>query len=115
MMQVKGVRVVGHIVFGGELAPDPDGAVIALQKAGYTVARMPERFRPHVYHPEDYFMLAVIGGTISDEDKVAGAVMDEINRIVDRYGGLCHECGAEPPDYVPSFDELFEPRRWHSH
>jgi hypothetical protein len=108
-MRVKGIKIIGHIVFCGDLAPDPDAAAIALQKAGYTVARMPERLRPPLCHPEDYFMQAVIdGGTISDEDKVVDAAMDEINRIVDGYGGTCMECGAEPPDYMPSFDGLFE-------
>jgi hypothetical protein len=33
------VRIVGGVVFSGELDPDPDAAEIALRRAGFTVAR----------------------------------------------------------------------------
>jgi hypothetical protein len=100
--------IVGHIVFSGDLSPNPDAAAIALRKAGYTVARMPERFRPRLYHPSDDFMLASTGGLVSDEYKVARAVIDEINAIVDGFGGTCDRCDIDPPAHALSFDELFE-------
>jgi hypothetical protein len=105
--------IVGHIVFSGDLSPNPDAAAVALRKAGFTVARMPERFRPRLYHPSDDFMQATIGGLISDEYKVARAVRDEIDAIVDGFGGTCDRCDICPPDHALSFDELFEeqPRR----
>jgi hypothetical protein len=111
------MKIVGHIVFSGDLddPPDPDAAEIELRKAGYTIARMPERFRPLLYHPLDYFVQAIAEGVVSDEDKVVRAVMDEINHIVNGHGGNCMEGGFEAPDYDPSseFDLLFAPKLGH--
>jgi hypothetical protein len=47
---------------------------------------MPEKFRSRLVHPEDDFMEASIEGI--DDDRIVVAIMDEINAIVDRYGGL---------------------------
>jgi hypothetical protein len=103
---MKTVRIMGSIAFGGYLDPDPDGAAEALRRAGFEVTMMPEEFRPHLAHPKDYFMEAAIdGGT--EKDKVVSAVMDEINTIVERYGGLCCECGLIPSDWVP-FEDVFK-------
>jgi hypothetical protein len=43
-----------------------------------------------------------------DNDKIDDAAMDEINVIVDGYGGLCAESASVPSDYVLDFDEWFE-------
>jgi hypothetical protein len=87
--------------------PDPDAAAVALCRAGFQVTRMPEKFRSSLAHPQDYFMETAINA--SDCEKIVDAIMDEIDAIVDRYGGLCVECGAIPSHYVP-FEEIFEPR-----
>jgi hypothetical protein len=69
---------------------------------------LPAKFRGRLAHPFDDFMIALIGGTVTDESKTMGAVKDEIDAIVDGYGGLCYECDTVPPHYVPSFAEWFE-------
>jgi hypothetical protein len=45
---------------------------------------MPEKIRPRLAHPEDDFMEASIDGI--DDDKIVGAIMNEIDAIVDRHG-----------------------------
>jgi hypothetical protein len=98
-------KIMGSITFADD--HDADGAEIALRRAGYHVIRMPEKFRPLLCHPDDYFMEASIDG--SDDDKIVGAIMDEINAIVDQYGGHCDEVQSITPDHVP-FEALFELR-----
>jgi hypothetical protein len=115
---MKNVRLVGHIVFSGDLdiPPDPDAAELALRRLGYTVARLPDRLRHRITVPGDDFMQAYVDVRVADEWKAAsddewkaaGAIMDEVNAIVDGYGGACLECGVEPLDYEPVFDDLFE-------
>ena len=108
---MKNYRIVGHVVFGGDLDPDPDAAERDLRRVGYTVARMPDRLRPLLYHPQDYFLKAYVDVSIDvdNEPKVTSATMDEIQEIVDQYGGSCQECGAEPADFDPEaeFDIMF--------
>jgi hypothetical protein len=99
--------ILGWIAFSGDLDPDPDAAAVDLRKAGFTIIRLPARFRPRLYHPRDDFLQAVIGGTITDEEKTVGAVMHELNAIVSDYGGDCSECEVLPLDEVPSFDSWF--------
>jgi hypothetical protein len=102
-------RIIGTIAFSGELDPDLSSAAIALRKAGFEVTMMPEECRSRLAHPEDYFMEASIHGTY--DDKIVDAIMDEINAIVDDYGGLCCECGPIPSDHVP-FEGIFQPQRY---
>ena len=73
-------------------------------KAGYDVYLMPEKYSPRLANPLDDFMEAVIDGP--DDPKVIEAIMNEVNTIVDKYGGLCIECGRVGNDYVP-FADLF--------
>jgi hypothetical protein len=98
-------------VFCGNLDPDPDAAERDLRRVGYTVARMPDRLRPFLYHPQDDFLKAYIDVTVDVDDrmKTSSVVMDDIQKIVDEYGGACMECGAEPQDYDPEreFDDMF--------
>jgi hypothetical protein len=102
--------IMGWIAFAGDLddPPDPDAAAVALRRVGFHVTRMPEKFRTRLAHPRDDFLMALIGGTIVDEMKTMVAVMGEINRIVDGYGGLCGEVDIFPLDDVPSFETWFE-------
>ena len=73
------LQIVGHVVFSGELDPDPDAAEIDLRFAGYTVATMPDRLRPLLYDPQDYFLKAYVDVSIDvdNEPKVTSATMDE--------------------------------------
>jgi hypothetical protein len=69
---------------------------------------MPEKYGPRLAHPLDDFIEAVIEG--SDDLKVIKAIMDEVEAIVRKYGGICMECGPVGKDYVP-FADLFEDAR----
>jgi hypothetical protein len=100
-------RIIGTIAFSGDLNPDPSSAAVGLRKAGFEVTMMPKKFRSRLAHPEDYFIEASIDGT--DDDKIVDAIMDEINAIVDGYGGLWCECGPMPPGYGP-FEGIFDRR-----
>ena len=106
--QMQNARINGSIVFSGELDPDPSAAAVALRRAGFEVTMMPEKFRSRLAHPEDDFIEAAIDGT--DDDRIVGAIRDEINAIVERYGGLCCVCGPMPSDYVPFEDIFHEPK-----
>ena len=106
---MKKARIMGTIAFSGDLDPDPDSAAVALRKAGFEVTMMPEEFKSRLAHPDDYFMEASIDGT--DDDKSVDAIMDEINTIVDGYGGLCCEWGPMFSDHVP-FEGIFRPQRY---
>ena len=94
-------RIMGAICFAGG---DPSGAAVALRRAGFEVTMMPERFRPYLGEPDDYFMEASKAGT--HDDKSIRAIMNEIDAIVDRYQGDCWEGGPMLSDHVP-FDGLF--------
>jgi hypothetical protein len=101
------MRIGGYVAFGCDCDDfDPDGAAIALRRAGFDVMRMPERFRSRMEIPQDDFILVSTEATAGDE-KVLIAVMREISAIVDRYGGDLSECGPILSDHVP-FEELFE-------
>ena len=104
--KMNDTRIMGAICFAGgdDLAPDPSGAAVALRRAGFEVTIMPERFRPYLAEPVDYFMEASKAGTHDDES--IRAIRNEISAIVDRYTGDCWECGPMLSDHVP-FDGLF--------
>ena len=42
----------------------------------------------------------------ADDWKIVGAIMEEVNTIVDPYGALADDFGPLPPDHTP-FDHLF--------
>jgi hypothetical protein len=110
------MTIMGWIAFAGDSAKsDPDAAEIALRRASFTVTRLPAKFWNRLAHPDDDFIIALIGGIVTNEDKALGAIMDEINAIVHGYGGLCDEVEIVPPNYVPSFDRWFEPPRHPGH
>jgi hypothetical protein len=102
------VKIVGGVVFDGESDPDPDAAAIALRRAGFTVARPSalDQFRIalHATVAGDDFIEVYIDVT---SNTTIDAVVDRIDKIVNRYGGECWECGVEPLDYRPTFDNLF--------
>src|SRR6516162_5182436 len=84
---------------------DVDAAADELRKAGYEVYRLPDKYGGRLAHPLDDFLELRIEGV--DEYKVMVAIMDEVNAIVSRYGGLCDECGPIEPDRTP-FADLFD-------
>lgn len=88
-------KIMGEVVFSGNLDPDPDGCAAALREAGFEVHRMPEHYRKHMEFPEDTFMEAVKVGTDLD------AIWDEITAIVERFDGDCQACGEISDDHVP--------------
>jgi hypothetical protein len=94
------MQITALVTFSGYLIPgdhesdsDPDAAAIALRKAGYTVARLPERLRLRLTFPGDDFMWVAACGVITEDWKVVDAVMNQIQSIVDEFGGLCDKGG----------------------
>jgi len=105
------MKIGGYAAFAGDLDDfDPDGAAVALRRAGFEVMRMPATFRSRMEIPEDDFILVYTDGP--ETYKFMSAVMKEINAIVDRYGGLLNECGPIASDRAP-FEELFSFRVRH--
>jgi hypothetical protein len=100
------IELKANVVFSGDAAdpPDVDGAADKLRKAGFDVYRLPDKFRRHLAHPLDDFLELRIEGL--DDDKLWGEIMEEVNTIVERCGGLCDECGPIEPDSTP-FADLF--------
>jgi hypothetical protein len=110
-------KVVALIVFGGEFGDprytkdperdivlDPDLAADALRQAGYAVTPLPDKYGGLLLHPLDDFLEAVI--EVPHDPKTYGQVMDVVDAIVARYGGMCSECGPVGPDHEP-FADLF--------
>jgi hypothetical protein len=85
-----------------EVELDVDAAADELRKAGYEVYRLPDKYGGRLAHPLDDFLELRIEGV--DDDTLMKAIMDEVNAIVDRYGGLCDECGPIEPDRTPFAD-----------
>jgi hypothetical protein len=84
---------------------DPDLAAAELRQVGYEVYSLPNNYRARLAHPLDDFIEAVIVGP--DDPKVLAAIMNEVDAIVGKYGGVCFECGPIGRDYVP-FADLFK-------
>jgi hypothetical protein len=113
------MKLMASVAFGGGLGDaeflndperdyfdlDPDLAAAELRQAGYEVYRLPDKCHALLVHPLDDFIEAVIEG--SNDPKVIDAIMDEVEAIVRKYGGLCFECGPIGPDHVP-FAELLK-------
>jgi hypothetical protein len=99
---MSAMRIGGYVAFDGYSndPPDVDGAIIALRYEGYQVLRMPEELRSRG-QPLDDFLLAMRDGP--NDDKFVDTVWDEIQTIVDRYGGDVCECG------LLDLDELERP------
>jgi len=55
---------------------------------------MPEKYRCLLVHPLDDFIEAVIEGPDDPEvlDKVIDVIMEEVDTVVWRHGGICTEC-----------------------
>ena len=84
---------------------DADLAADELRQAGYEIYRLPDRYRARLAHPLDNFVEAVVFGP--NDPKVIGAIMDEVDAIVGKYGGCCFECGPIGRDYRP-FADMFK-------
>jgi len=84
------LRLMLRIAFNGPDC-DPDGAAIALRKAGFTVRRMSARLRTQLsaLRPWDDFMF-VSAGRAPVPRKGLPAIVDEVNCITNPYAGFCH-------------------------
>ena len=100
-MNKEETTLMAYIAFGCELAYDADAAASELEQAGYTVHRLPWKFRRLLDIPGDDHMEAVITGR---DDAVE--VLTEVDVIAGKYGGGCCACGPIGPEYQP-FVELF--------
>ncbi len=111
-------KLMASVAFGGGLGDpdftndverdfdlDPDLAAAELRQAGYEVYLLPDKYHPRLAHPLDDFIEAVIVGP--NDPKVIDAIMNEVDAIVGKYGGVCIECGPIGRDYVP-FADLFK-------
>jgi hypothetical protein len=93
-------RLKATVAFTGKSNRDPAAGGAALREAGYEVLTMPEEFRSLLRHPGDDY-LEVTKCIAGDEYTQAIEMMDDVNAIVDRYGGMCRECGDIDEDHVP--------------
>ena len=99
------MRLMALIAFGGDCRDcDFDAAAEALRAAGYDVYRMPA-VHPKLGHPLDDHIEAFIEGPPGAppidppsevEEKVVTVVMDEVERLVDRFGGYLRACAKAP-------------------
>jgi hypothetical protein len=89
--------------FSPDVRLDVDAAADELQKAGYKVYRLPDKYRWLLTHPLDEFLELRIEGKTGD-DKLIDAISDEVDAIVEKYGGFCDECGPVEPDRAPFAD-----------
>jgi hypothetical protein len=87
---------------------DPDTAAADLQRAGYEVSRLPDKYGGRLEHPLDDYIEAVTEGP--NDPKVIGAIFKEVEVIVRKYGGSCFEWGPIEEGHVP-FAYLFEGQR----
>ena len=102
-MNKEETALMAYVAFGVEVEYDADGAAAELEQAGYSVHRLPEKFRRLLEIPGDDHMEVVITGRDADE---AAEVLQEVGTVTRKYGGECCECGPIGPEYEP-FVELF--------
>lgn len=88
-----------QIVFVDCPALDIDGSVEALERAGYRVHRMPDKYGGTLGDPLDDFLEAVTEGR--DDERVIRAMRDEVQAIVWPRGGDVVEWGPVGSDYRP--------------
>jgi hypothetical protein len=79
-------KIMGEVVFSGNMNPNPDGATEALIAAGFDVVRMPEHFHETAAVPGDEFLEA---SKVGDRN----AIWEEIQEIVAPFNGDCDTCG----------------------
>jgi hypothetical protein len=83
--------------FSGDCDPDLEGATAALRQRGFEVLRLPEKFRPLLWHPRDDCLEVSIDAGSSDPS----TLMDEVSELVDRFGAEANDFGVCGPDHVP--------------
>ena len=116
----KRQKVVGTVAFSGDMDErDPETASIELQRAGFEVERMPEKFRPHLLLVHDDFLEITIGADLSsdinreltkDDWEIVHALWAKANAIVPPSGGNVDDVGVVERDHKP-FDHLFSDLR----
>ena len=78
-----------------------DAAVAALEKAGYEVHRLPEKYRKRLDFPGEAFLEVRIEG---HGEENAFAHMKAVNAIVSQYGGGTQECWVTETGPAPFAD-----------
>jgi hypothetical protein len=102
-------------IFGGGLLgpgfePDVDAAAAEVQQAGYEVLRLPDKYRKYLYHPLDDFFEVYIEAPDDPEDvdEAIRAMTEEVDEIIDKYGGLCDCTGPVRPGHIPFADVFID-------
>jgi hypothetical protein len=103
-------RVMVHVVFSGDLEPDPCGAADELRELGYDVHFLPSKYRRAIArspdnHPLDDFLEAIKDAP-GNRDTIVAA-MEEVGEIVDQFGGAAIEGDAVDENYAPFSDGRF--------
>jgi hypothetical protein len=93
------VRLMARVVLAAGCKPDPDGAALALCKAGFAVAMMPAELRDRLDDPDDYFLEAT--KVVPDAEQAMSAMMDEVDELVRPYGGGLDDVGPVDNDHIP--------------
>jgi hypothetical protein len=99
-------RITGLVIFAGDGAPDVAGAVAELERHGFEVIRMPEKFRPLLHLPGDDFA-QVWKPAATEEHGVVCEIMEQAREIVAAFGGSADSFGPARPDELP-FIDLFD-------
>jgi hypothetical protein len=89
-----------------DIALDVDAAAGELWKAGFEVHWLPDNYRGRCADPLDDFLELRVDGSHDDEKHMV-TIIDKVNAIVERHGGLCYECGPLEPGGTP-FANLFD-------
>src|SRR5262245_46826737 len=110
-MDDKKKRIMGRAVFGS--MAEALRAAADLRVAGYSPNIMDDELREELLGDEDIpegatFMEAVCEVPLKVHE---GAILDEINSIIEPHGGLCHDAGVIGPDHIPHRYEEWEKRK----
>jgi hypothetical protein len=111
-MPLSKVRIVGRLVFSGDLKPNPDAAEAELRQAGFTVVRPSAKKQFRIAQlvlvaGDDFSEVLVDVLDDADDPKTIDTVKREIELVANKYGGTCMEYGVESCDYWPDFKDLF--------
>ena len=112
----KRQKVVATVIFSGEdPRRDVETTSVELQRAGFAVERLPEKFRPQLDLVHDDFLEITIGAELSSDEnrkltkadrEIVNAIWAKAEAIAGRHGGDVDDVGVVERDHKP-FDHLF--------